>query len=446
MQEARRLAASGRVPPPLVDSAKCLRCSLVGICLPDEIRLAVSLVGHPDDATQGLLFDELGETVQEERPLRRVNEDDELRRLIPARDDLRPLYVTGYARRFGKSGEVLQVKDKGALVREARLADISQVNVFGAVQLTASAVQGLCRAEKPIAFFSMGGWFYGITQGLGLKNVFLRRAQVLRADEEPFATRLAGALVATKIRNQRTLLQRNHDDATRLVLQRMKELADDASDVSNRERLLGIEGAAARLYFEHVGGMLRGEAGMAGVFSFEGRNRRPPRDPLNAMLSFAYAMLTKDLTITASMVGFDPFIGFFHQPRFGRPALALDLMEGFLALVADSAVLSAINTGMVKRDNFIQAGQTVSLTHRGRKNLIQAYEQRMDQLVTHSLFGYRVSYRRVLEVQTRLLARAVMDEISVYPGFESMLSPRECLGDGETAGTARKGNAQRKQR
>lgn len=134
---------------------------------------------------------------------------------------------------------------------------------------------------------------------------------------------------------------------------------------------------------------------------------------------FAYALLTRDLTIVCHAVGFDPFVGFYHQPRFGRPALALDLMEGFRPLIADSAVLTAVNTGMVNTGDFIQAGQSVALTPSGRKGFIRAYEQRMDTLVTHPLFGYRVNYRRILEIQARLLARFVSGEIARYPGFET---------------------------
>ena len=127
----------------------------------------------------------------------------------------------------------------------------------------------------------------------------------------------------------------------------------------------------------------------------------------------------KDLTIACHAVGFDPFIGFFHQPRFGRPAMALDLMEPFRPLVADSTVLSAVNTRMVTPDDFIRAGDAVALTAAGRKGILRAYEQRMDTLVTHPLFGYRVNYRRVLEIQTRLLARVVTGEIATYPTFET---------------------------
>ena len=420
LADARAVATSGRIPPPLVDSPKCPRCSLVGICLPDETRLAMG-IDPPPGAVQLPLFDTVADG-SEARPLDGHGDDtlDDVRRLIPARDDLRPLYVTGFGLSVGKKDEILLVKDKGHLIQEVRMHEISQVNVFGAVTVTGSALQSLCWAEKPVAHFTMGGWFAGLTTGLGLKNVFLRIAQVRRADEESFRTRLACDIVSTKIRNQRTLLQRNHVEPSRFVLARLKQLAEEAAGASALATLLGIEGAAARLYFEQFAGMLKPEEGdELPAFDFTGRNRRPPRDPLNALLSFAYSLLTKDLTIACHAVGFDPFVGFYHQPRFGRPALALDLMEGFRPLVSDSAVLSAVNTRMVTQRDFVQVGRAVSLSPAGRKALLRAYEQRMDTLVTHPVFGYRVSYRRVLEIQARLLARVVTGELSRYPGFET---------------------------
>ena len=126
---------------------------------------------------------------------------------------------------------------------------------------------------------------------------------------------------------------------------------------------------------------------------------------------------SKDCTIACYAVGFDPMMGFYHQPRFGRPALALDLMEPFRPLIADSAVLTAINTRMVRPSDFVIAGPAVSLTVGGRKGLLRAYELRMDTMVTHPLFDYRVSYRRLLEIQARLLARFLEGEIGSYPVF-----------------------------
>lgn len=421
LAEARTLARSGRIPPPLVDSPKCPRCSLVGICLPDETRRAMGLEPPAPDL-QLALFDRDADAVGE-WPLQvnaGADPDEQVRRLVPALDDLRPLYVTGFALTVGKKDEVLQVREKGTLVQEIRLHEISQVNVFGAVTVTGPALQSLCWAGKPVAHFTYGGWFAGLTTGLGLKNVFLRIEQIRRSDSAAFRLGIARDIVASKVRNQRTLLQRNHVEPSRSVLARMKQIADDAQNASSAASLLGLEGTAARLYFEQFAGMLKPEEGDGlPSFEFEHRNRRPPADPVNALLSFAYSLLTKDLTIVCHAVGFDPFVGFYHQPRFGRPALALDLMEGFRALISDSAVLSAINTRMVTPKDFIQAGRAVTLTASGRKSLLRAYEQRMDALVTHPIFGYRVSYRRVLEIQARLLARAVTGELSHYPGFET---------------------------
>lgn len=407
--EARATAAGGRLPPPLIDSPKCPGCSLVGICLPDETALLASAAPEP---VQLSLF-------ATEEPARKPPAV--VRPLITPRDELRPLYLNKQGVRVGKTGAVLQVRDKDALVDEVRIHEICQVNVMGNVQLSTQAIQALCEAGVPICYFSQGGWFYGITTGLNSKNVFLRRAQFRLADQEWFALALARRLVAGKVRNQRTMLQRNHVEPPALVLAQLKEMIARAEQARDFDELLGIEGNAGRLYFGHFAGMLKSEADEEQPpkfrFDFTGRNRRPPRDAVNALLSLAYSLLTKDLTIACYAVGFDPYIGFYHQPRFGRPALALDLMEPFRPLIADSAVLSAINMSMVTERDFVEAGPAVALTPEGRKGFFRAYELRMDTLVTHPLFDYRVSYRRLLEIQARLLARLLEGEIDEYPVF-----------------------------
>jgi CRISPR-associated protein Cas1 len=295
---------------------------------------------------------------------------------------------------------------------------------MGNIQLTTQAVQCLCENEVPIAYFSQGGWFYGITQGLGVKNIFLRQEQFRWADAPSFCLRLARLLVAGKIRNQRTMLMRNHVEPPPVSLALMKCMQEDAERATSMEQLLGIEGNAARSYFENFSGMIKVEAeetadpaGPVLAFDFNCRNRRPPRDPVNALLSLAYSLLAKDLTIVAQAAGFDPYLGFYHQPRFGRASLALDLMEPFRPLIADSAVLSAINTRMITIADFVQAGDAVSLKPDGRKSFFRAYEQRMDTLATHPMFGYRASYRRLLDIQTRLLARVLTGELTNYPVF-----------------------------
>ncbi len=412
LADARLAAESDQIPPPLVDSPKCPRCSLVGICLPDETRAC-----QPQDPSAGT--SELVENSNGSKP----------RHLIPARDDLRPLYLNAQGLHVGKSGYVLKVKEKQKVVQEVRIGETSQVNVFGNIQLSTQAIQTLCESEVPIAYFSMGGWFYGITHGLGVRNIYLRRDQFRLAAEPEFCLQLARALVSGKIRNQRTMLQRNHVEPPARPIALMKCMHEDALQAPSLAVLLGIEGNAARMYFENLSGMIKGgdldgsevgpaENGSDGFsFDFLHRNRRPPRDPVNALLSLSYSVLAKDLTIVCQGVGFDPYLGFYHQPRYGRAALALDLMEPFRPLIADSAVLTAINTRMITPHDFVRTGEAVALKPAGRKAFFRAYEQRMDTLVTHPLFGYRLNYRRLLELQTRLLARLLTGEIAEYPVF-----------------------------
>jgi CRISPR-associated protein Cas1 len=170
---------------------------------------------------------------------------------------------------------------------------------------------------------------------------------------------------------------------------------------------------AARHYFEGFARLLKDGQ----PFNIEGRNRRPPRDPVNALLSFVYAILVKELTVVLHSVGFDPMMGFYHRPRYGRPSLALDLAEPFRPLIADSVVLTAINNGEIAPSDFVRRAGGVALTDCGRRAILSAFERRMDTLVTHPIFGYQISYRRILEVQARLLARTVLGELPRYPNF-----------------------------
>lgn len=412
---AWELARFGSIPAPLVDSPKCPGCSLVGICLPDETNWLRHFPAH--ESPQGVQLSLFGSNGH-------ANDsavDEEPRQLITPRDDLRPLYLNTQGARVGKSGNVLQIRGRDDKKQDVRLHEICQLNLMGNIQISTQAIQGLCEAGLPICYFSQGGWFYGITTGLNSKNIFLRRTQFRLAEEEWFALSLARQLVSGKIRNQRTMLQRNHIEPKSDSLAALKRMAEAAENARSIDELLGIEGNGARLYFQSFGGMIKvndegGDQDQFG-FDFAGRNRRPPRDAVNALLSLAYSLLVKDLTIACYAVGFDPYLGYYHQPRFGRPALALDLMEPFRPLVADSAVLAAINTRMVTPRDFVQAGPAVALSPSGRKAFFRSYELRMDSLVTHPLFEYRVSYRRLLEIQARLLARVLEGEIGDYPVF-----------------------------
>ncbi len=406
-------AAATEIPPPLVDSPKCPGCSLVGICMPDETWRLQSPAGTGEMEQLGLFEDE--RKIPKKQPAR------ETRLLVAPRTDLKPLYLNTQGLRVGKTGGVLRIKERDKVVQDVRIHEICQVNLMGNIQISTQAVQELCRDETPICYFSHGGWFYGITTGLNTKNVLLRKAQFRLAEEEWFCRRVARRVVTGKIRNQRTMLMRNHIEPPGKAIRRLKYLAERAEAADSLDELLGIEGLAARIYFGLFAGMLKrgGEwdEKTAPAFDFQKRNRRPPRDPVNALLSLGYSLLAKDLTVACYTVGFDPMIGFYHQPRHGRPALALDLMETLRPLIADSAVLSAVNTKMVSERDFVTVGQAVSLTASGRKNFFRAYEARMDTLVTHPLFDYRVSYRRLLEIQTRLLAKTIEGELDEYPVF-----------------------------
>lgn len=413
--QAARRAIQGPIPPPLINSPKCARCSLAPVCLPDETRMLLGTSDVENEVARG------------KTDARSAEQASSPRRLIAARDDVRTLYLNTQGLRVGCKSEVLQIKERDKLVEEIRMCDLSHVALFGNIQISTQAIQVLCELEIPVTYFSMGGWFYGITRGHGLKNVFLRMEQFRLAREPDFSLSLARKIVHGKIRNHRTLLMRNHVEAPESILLKLKRASGDALEARSLDELLGIEGAAASQYFQEFGGMIKtgqdeGEQVEAGKgsgfdFNFATRNRRPPADPVNAMLSLAYSLLSKDCTLAALAVGFDPYVGFYHQPRFGRPALALDLMEEFRPLIAESTVLSCINNRVVTEGDFVRAGKAVNLSAACRKKFFQMYEQRMNSLIIHPLFEYKVSYRRAVELQARLLGKTLTGEIEEYIPF-----------------------------
>jgi CRISPR-associated protein Cas1 len=396
ISQARSVAGSDQPPPPLEDSPKCPRCSLVGICLPDETR-ALS-----EEETDG-------------GPPARFTD---VRRMYPARDDALPAYVQEQGATIHKNGEVLEVRKGGDVVDRVRLTELSQISVFGNVSLTPSAIHTSCERGIPICHFSYGGWFYGMTTGMSHKNVHLRMAQFSTAADPVRSMQISRRFVEGKIRNCRTLLRRNYRGDCSPSSNELKRLAELTARTSDPNELMGLEGAAARVYFAAFHGMLDPDCSPEGVeFDFQSRNRRPPRDPINCLLSLLYAVLCKDVTVTLASIGFDPYLGFFHRPKYGRPSLALDIMEEFRPLIADSIVVTLVNNKMLTANDFIQRGPAWSLTGEGRRAVLGAYERRMDALISHPLFGYSLSYRRVLEVQGRLLSRHLMGEVPSYQPF-----------------------------
>jgi CRISPR-associated protein Cas1 len=327
--------------------------------------------------------------------------------------------VQAYGAQIGRSGDCLEVRLKDGSKSTARLREVSQLNVFGHVSLTPAATQELCHRGIDVSFFGFGGWFYGTLGGFPEKNVLLRIAQFATAARPDARLAIAREMVTGKILNSRTLLRRNADEGSKSALLDLKTLAGRAQEATSEGELLGLEGNAAKAYFRGFAGLLAPRSGEGAAFDFEGRNRRPPRDPVNALLSLGYALLAKDARIALLSVGFDPSVGLYHRPRSGRPALALDLMEEFRSLIVDSTVLSAINTEVVRDEHFVRAAGGCALNDTGRKAFLGAYERRMNQEVTHPMFGYTVSYRRILHTQARLLSRVVLGELPRYPSFRT---------------------------
>lgn len=385
----RLIAAGGQIPPPLVDSPKCPRCSLVGICLPDEVN-----------------FFKKDETPP--RPL------------AVAHTDALPVYVQAHSAKVSKKGETLEISIDDKVVQSARLIEVSQLVLMGNIYVTTPTLHELMAREIPISWHSFGGWFLGHSIGTGHKNVEVRAAQYRASFDAAACLRIAKGLVIAKIHNQRTLLRRNwkRDDSPEIIIDSFLQDVRRAQRAADLPELLGAEGQAAARYFGHFAAMLSRDKDTGTLpFDFTTRNRRPPTDPVNALLSYAYALLARTWTVTLTAVGFDPYRGFYHQPRYGRPALALDMMEPFRPLLADSSVIQAINNGEVRPSDFISAAGSVALTSDGRKRFIGTFERRLAQEITHPVFGYKVSYRRLLELQARLLARHLLGELAENPNF-----------------------------
>ena len=397
LAELKQVASDGEIPEPLDDSPKCARCSLVGICLPDETTL-------------------LQESLANQQYIMRYDKQ-RVRRLITPNPEQVPFYLQEQGSKLGVNGDVLTVKKDGETLGEIRLLSTSSVHVYGNVQVSTQALRKLCAKEVPLFHFSYGGWFYGVTAGLPHKNIELRRQQFTAFQQRDRCVEMAKRVVKAKLKNCRTLLRRNAKEIDP-TLRQMSAIIRRVSEAKYLGTILGHEGTGAREYFAAFTRMLKlKDATFSRAFRFDNRNRRPPTDPINAMLSFGYSLLAKDCTQALMACGFDPYFGFYHQPRYGRPALALDLMEEFRPLIVDSVVLTVLNNGVIVPDDFLRAFGAVTMTKKARKSFIEAYERRMETEVTHPVFGYKLSYRRVLEVQARLLARFVSEEIDIYPEF-----------------------------
>lgn len=385
----RLIADAGHIPPPLEDSPKCPSCSLVGICLPDEVNFLHNANTQP-------------------RPL------------AATREEALPVYVQANKAKIAKKGEELAISIEDETIQTARLTETSQVVIMGNIYITTPCLQDLMKREIPVSWHSFGGWFIGHTIGTGHKNVELRTAQYKASFSKQQCLHIAKGLVKAKIQNCRTLLRRNWRDNEKPaeLLDSLKFLSEKSLRAKDLPQLLGIEGSAGAIYFGAFDQMIKKPDDPRQMsFDFNKRNRRPPSDPVNALLSFAYAMLVRVWTMNLSAVGLDPYRGFYHQPRYGRPALALDMMEPFRPIIADSTVLQVINNGEVRPTDFVSAAGSVNLAENGRKRFISAFERRLSQEITHPVFGYKISYRQLFEIQARLFGRYLLGELDDYPNF-----------------------------
>jgi CRISPR-associated protein Cas1 len=413
LAEARAVAATGKLPPPLVNDRRCDFCSAYPVCLPRESAWWAQARERAagDDAQLRLAFPpgELPAEFTGEPPA----DHDPLPPPRPARDDGELLVVQKAGSQVGQRGGEFVVTVQGEVVRKLPLHQVRGIYLYGAVQLTAQAAESSLEHGIDVAYFAASGRFLGLLRGLPASGVDARLGQARLFNEPFFRLRLARECIRAKISNQRTMLMRNGDVPDR-VLRLLAEARDATDDTRDLGELLGCEGAAANIYFEQFASMLKGAEWK---FDFQGRNRRPPRDPVNALLSLGYSILAKELAGVCHAVGLDPFLGFLHQPRYGRPALALDLMEEFRPLVADSVAISLVNRGEVDPGDFIRAASGTFLNEQGRRRFWEAWFRRLDTEVTHPEFGYKMSYRRMLEVQARQLWRVVRGDAPVYHGF-----------------------------
>jgi CRISP-associated protein Cas1 len=339
------------------------------------------------------------------------------------------LYLTEQYTLVKVEGEALRVQPSGGKpgqVVRVPLNKVEQVLVLGEVTLTTPALHALLERRIPVHYLTAHGRSRGSLLADWGKNSGVRLAQYALCRDTTRGFAVARQCVAGKLLNMRTLLlryARARDDGSALVeaaeqIRRcLRELArlEPPNDTSDRMHglgpLLGLEGSASAAYYGVFGQLLKGEWG------FAGRVKRPPTDSLNALLSFGYTVLTNQVVSLIHVVGLDPGLGVLHQPGFGKPALALDLVEGFRSIIVDSVVITMVNTGQIDPGDFDDELGAFRLKDGPRRTFLEKLEARMSEQVLHPLFGYKVSYRRCIELQVRLLAKHAQGEIASYAPF-----------------------------
>jgi CRISPR-associated protein Cas1 len=372
-------AASGPRPMPLIRDERCGGCSLQPLCLPDEI---------------------LAENEEREaKP----------RVLWPAREEGTLVVAQSKGTRIGVRGMSLRISPGGGEgTVERPLASVATLAVVGNVSVSTQALQALAEKNIPVAFLSAAGRLVAMMDPLESVSASVRRAQALGLEDGGNRLELARAVICAKIRNQRTLILRNARPAPGQALNELEARFHSAATAEDIPTLMGHEGRAANVYFAELSRIIRGDEGEE--FARNGRKRRPAPDPVNACLSMAYTMLAHECVSGLRQARLEPTIGALHVSRPGRPALALDLMEPFRPLVADSLALGAFNRKEFREGHFLRTAAGCVLSDAGRRIFFQAWARRMETEVTHPYFRYRMTYRRMIVLHARMVAAWLLGE------------------------------------
>ncbi len=317
---------------------------------------------------------------------------------------VRTLYVTEQGATLSRRGERLVVEKGGQTLADLPAAKILRIFIFGNITVTTPAIAYMLREGKEVAFLSSRGRYYGRLVSNESKGPTLRRAQLRASDDLTTSVKLSKRFVLGKLRNQRRLLHRRAGPESSLAASRITAEIQRVKSVQSLEALRGLEGSAARAYFGAFGEMLE-------KMPFPGRYRRPPPDPVNSLLSLGYTLLTYEAFSAVSAVGLDPYVGFYHRDAYGRPSLALDLIEELRSAVVDLLVLGAVNRGHICNDDF-EFGQEegkpiVLLKEDARKRFLGLYETRMLTQISH--LSRTMTYRETLHEQARQIVKCLED-------------------------------------
>ncbi|MEW5757082.1 MAG: type I-C CRISPR-associated endonuclease Cas1c [Pseudomonadota bacterium] len=331
---------------------------------------------------------------------------------------LNTLYITRQESYVHKERETIVVKNGDDKLGQFPALTVGNILCFGQVSVS-PFLMGYCGEQGiGLAFYTEYGRFLARVQGKQTGNVLLRRAQYRWADDDARSTSIARLMVAAKIANCRSVLMRelrNHGDNSQLQAA-VDKLATSLRRVQHArsvEEAMGMEGDAANAYFGVFNELIRGSG-----FAFGGRVRRPPTDPVNALLSFVYSLITNECSSALQGVGLDPYVGFLHKDRPGRASLALDLLEEFRASWADRFVLTLINRRQVQLSDFVtEASGAVRLTDDARKKLLTAYQERKQTEINHPYLGEPVPIGLLPHCQAMLLARHIRGDTEFYPPY-----------------------------